>query len=107
MKSVRVVLLLLVASAIALTGCDNHRRYRAPGAPPPPGYALAQVEQDGFRAGVEDGQRDLSRGRYQPKKNLGYRQTPGYDARMGKHSDFQAAYRRGYIRGYDQAYRRR
>ncbi len=103
--------LLTVASAcvtIGVSGCAHRTYYVAPPPPPPPqAYRevpplIQSAEQNGFRLGQEEGARDAYRSGYHPRNDRGFRDTPGYDPRLGPFPPYRDAFRSAYLRGYDR-----
>jgi hypothetical protein len=115
MKLSRVVLPFFAAAFLLaflpLTGCASHPYYAV--APPPAPYASApplieRAEHQGFRAGSEDGSRDLYNGfGYHPKRDRAFHDTPGYDPALGPYGPYRDAFRSAYVQGYNQAFNRR
>jgi len=107
MKFSRFALPLVGALCIFTAGCAPHPYY-APGPPPPPPPLIQQADSRGFRSGMDDGARDISSGYgYHPRRDRKYQQTPGYDPAFGPFGPYRDAFRRAYLRGYDQAFYRR
>ncbi len=111
MKLSRIALLLGTAASLVATGCASHPYY-AMATPPPPYNSvpplIARAEHEGFRAGSEDGSRDLYNGfGHHPGRDRRYHDTPGYDPSLGPYGPYRDAFRSAYIRGYDQAFYRR
>jgi hypothetical protein len=111
MKLSRLALPLLAAAGLFTSGCAS-RTYYAVGPPPPPGYNAApplieRAEHEGFRAGAGDGARDAyNRWGYHPQHDRNFHSTPGYDPAFGPYGPYRDTYRRAYLRGYDQGFRR-
>jgi len=105
---------LLISTAVLLaTGCASDQGYAAaPPPPPPPIYRerppLVDVAQhQGYRAGVDDGARDAYYGRgSRPERDRNFRDTPGYDPRLGPYEPYRDTFRRAYVRGYASGFRR-
>ncbi len=106
--------LLLSSAALLLSGCASHPYYAVAPPPPPPVYGYRQppplitvAEQEGFRAGRDDGARDSYVGHsYRPEHDRKFHDTPGYDPRLGPHEPYRNAFRDAYVRGYAAGYRR-
>ncbi len=66
------------------------------------------AQQNGYNDGVRRGQEDRSRRRgYEMDRSPEYRDaTSGYRSEYGNRNVYQQAYRDGFKRGYDEAYRR-
>lgn len=64
--------------------------------------------QAGYRDGLEKGAEDADdRDSYDPNRHSWYRSADrGYNSRYGTKDSYQAEYRRGFLEGYDAAYRR-
>jgi hypothetical protein len=99
----RPLLFLLSAAGLCFTGCYSEQ-VSAPAPPPAPYYGaqlppLVQLaDNNGFRAGSDDGARDAY-------YHAGYyRDAPGYDYRLGPIPPYVDAFRRAYLRGYDRAF---
>jgi hypothetical protein len=112
MELSRVAPLLGAAACIVFTGCASHAYYAVAPAPPPPYYSvpplIARAEHEGFRAGSENGSRDLYNGfGHRPERDRAYHETRGYDPALGPFGPYRDAFRRAYIRGYDQSFYRR
>jgi ribosome modulation factor len=109
MKLSRAALLLVTAACLFATGCASHPYYAvapAPYASAPP--LIERAEHQGFRAGSEAGSRDLYNNfGHHPERDRSYHDTPGYDPAMGPYGPYRDAFRRAYVRGYDQAFYRR
>ena len=113
MKLSYLALPVAAAACLFTAGCASHTAYYAPAPPPPPpGYnsvppLIARADHEGFRAGTEDGARDLYNGfGYHPQHDRKFHSTPGYDAALGPYEPYRDAFRRAYLRGYDQGFRR-
>jgi hypothetical protein len=110
MKLSHVALLLVTGAGLFTAGCASHPYYAA--APPPPPYGntpplIARADHEGFRTGSEDGVRDRVNGfGYHPRNDRRYHDTPGYDPSMGPFGPYRDAFRKAYLRGYDQGFRR-
>ena len=103
---------LLTAATLFTAGCAQHPYYAA--TPPPAAYyqsappLVERAEREGFRAGSEDGARDLYNGfGHHPQHDHSYHDTPGYDPALGPYGPYRDAFRRSYLRGYDQSFYRR
>jgi hypothetical protein len=108
MKLSRVALLLVTAACLFATGCASHPYAVAPApyASAPP--LIERAEHQGFRAGSENGSRDLYNNfGHHPERDRSFHDTPGYDPAMGPYAPYRDAFRRAYVRGYDQAFYRR
>jgi hypothetical protein len=112
MKSLRLAALpLLAAATLFSTGCAQHPYYAV--APQPTPYnsvppLIERADHEGFRAGSEAGARDLYNGfGYHPQHDRAFHDTPGYDPALGPYGPYRDAFRRSYVRGYDQAFYRR
>jgi hypothetical protein len=110
MKLSRVALLLGTAACLVSTGCASHSYYAV--APPPPPYAfsplISHADHEGFRAGSEDGSRDLYNGfGHHPERDRKFHDAPGYDPALGPYGPYRDAFRSAYLRGYNQAFYRR
>ena len=69
---------------------------------------IARADHEGFRAGSEDGARDLYNSfGHHPQHDRKFRDTPGYDPALGPYGPYRDAFRRSYLRGYDQSFYRR
>jgi hypothetical protein len=113
MKLSNPALPVAAAACLFLAGCASHTAYYAPPPPPPPaGYnsvppLIARADHEGFRAGTEDGARDFYKGfGYHPQHDRKFHGTPGYDAALGPYGPYRDEFRRAYLRGYDQGFRR-
>lgn len=106
-RPARLVLPLIAAACLLATGCATHR-YAGP--PPPYGGAPALIqsaEQQGFRAGADDGARDAyHRLGYHPKRDRKFHDTPGYNPSFGPYGPYRNHFRNAYLRGYDQGFHR-
>jgi len=113
MKAFRLTTLLLLtalaAATLTVTGCSEHRAYYVAPGPPPPGPSLMDMAaHNGFRAGMDDGARDLYDGRgYRATHDRAFHDTPGYDPAFGPYGPYRDAFRNAYLRGYDRAFYRR
>jgi hypothetical protein len=102
----------LAAVCLFTAGCASHAYYPPP-PPPPPGYngvppLIARAQQEGFRAGSEDGARDSYNGlKYRPQHDRRFHDAPGYDPALGPLPPYRDAFQRAYLEGYDRGYRRR
>ena len=112
MLSSRSLLFVTACLGLSISGC-SHRRYYASPPPPPPPQAYREVppliqlaEQTGYRAGLEEGARDAYQSGYHPRDDQGFRETPGYDPRLGPFPPYRDAFRSAYLRGYDSNFRR-
>ncbi len=113
MKPFRLAAISLLAAATLFTaGCAQHPYYSA--TPPPAAYyqsaplLVERAEREGFRAGSENGARDLYNGfGHHPQHDRSYHDTPGYDPALGPYGPYRDAFRRSYLRGYDQSFYRR
>src|SRR6185437_17070322 len=79
-RPVHLALALIAAACLLTAGCA-HRTYVGPPPPPPPypgpSPLIQSAEQQGFRAGVEDGSRDAyNRIGYHPKRTRAFHDTP-------------------------------
>ena len=115
MRDARVSLLLFSATVLLLSGCAASHPYYAVAPPPPPpvyGYReqpplISVAQQQGFRAGTDDGARDAyERRAYRPEHNRRFHDAPGYDPRLGPYEPYRDAFRDAYLRGYANGYRR-
>ncbi len=103
--------LLFTCFALGLSGC-SHRTYYAPPPPPPPqAYREApplieRAKHIGYRTGLDQGARDAYQGEYHPREDRAFRETPGYDPRLGPFPPYRDAFRSAYLRGYDQSFHR-
>lgn len=112
MKPFRLVALPLISAATLFSaGCAQHPYYAA--VPPPAAYQgvpplIERAEHEGFRAGSEDGARDLYNSfGYHPQHDRKFHDAPGYDPALGPYDPYRDAFRRSYLRGYDQSFYRR
>jgi hypothetical protein len=112
MKPFRLAALpLLAAATLFSAGCAQHPYYAV--APPPAAYQsvpplIERADHEGFRAGSEDGARDLYNGfGHHPQHDRKFHDTPGYDPALGPYGPYRDAFRRSYLRGYDQSFYRR
>src|ERR1700685_1702456 len=114
MKFARLAALPIVLTSLFMTGCASRTYYAA--APPPPPYngyqsappLIARAEQEGFRIGSVDGARDAyNRFGHHPQHDPNFHDTPGYDPAMGPYGPYRDAFRKSYLRGYDESYYRR
>jgi hypothetical protein len=112
MKPFRLAALpLLAAATLFSAGCAQHPYYAT--APPPAAYQgvpplIERAAHEGFRAGSEDGARDLYNGfGHHPQHDRKFHDTPGYDPALGPYGPYRDAFRRSYLRGYDQSFYRR
>lgn len=66
------------------------------------------ASQNGYRDGLEKGREDADdRDAYDPGRHSWYRSADrGYESRLGTKDDYREQYRRAFIAGYDEAYRR-
>ena len=108
MTSNRLPLALFAAVSLLLSGCAT-RVYPAP-PPPPPVYAVPplidQAQRFGFRAGSEDGARDLFNGfGYHPRRDRRYAETVGYNPGLGPFGPYRNAFRQAYLLGYYEGFR--
>ena len=64
--------------------------------------------QSGYRDGLEKGAEDASdRDSYDPNRHSWYRSADrGFESRYGTKESYQREYRRGFLEGYEAAYRR-
>lgn len=110
MPSSRSLLLLSASLAFGLSGCAHRTYYVAPPPPPPPPpQAYREVppliqlaERNGYRAGVDKGARDAYQSGYHPRDDRAFRDTPGYDPRLGPYQPYRDAFREAFLRGYDR-----
>lgn len=72
------------------------------------GGLLSAAEQSGYRDGLEKGAEDAGdRDSYDPNRHSWYRSADrGFESRYGTKENYQREYRRGFLEGYDAAYRR-
>jgi hypothetical protein len=69
---------------------------------------IAEADRRGYRAGFDDGARDLNNGfGYHPRRDRKYGETPGYEPGMGPYPPYRDAFRNAYLRGYAEAFHRR
>jgi hypothetical protein len=62
-------------------------------------------ERNGFRAGLDDGARDAYyHAGYGPRQDRKFEDAPGYDYRLGPIPPYVEAFRRAYLRGYEQGF---
>jgi hypothetical protein len=113
MKLSYLALPVVTAACLLTAGCASHTAYYAPPPPPPPaGYnsvppPIERADQVGFRSGTEDGARDAYNGfGYHPQHDRKFHSTPGYDSALGPYEPYRDAFRRAYLRGYDQGFHR-
>jgi len=110
MKLSRIALPLVFAASFLMAGCAQHPYYAAP---PPAAYAgvpplIDRADHEGFRSGSADGARDAYNGYgHHPQSDRKFHNTPGYDPGLGPYGPYRDAFRRAYLRGYDQAFYRR
>jgi hypothetical protein len=112
LRFLRFLLPGVAAATIFLGGCSHPQPYYPPPPPPPSGVAVlplvSMAEQNGFRAGVDDGSRDAYRGSgYAPRRDRRFRNAPGYDPNFGPRGPYVQYFRAAYLRGYDKGYYRR
>jgi hypothetical protein len=102
---------VLTAATLFAAGCAQHPYYAVAPAPAPYNSVpplIARADHEGFRAGSEDGARDLYNGfGHHPQHDRSYHDTPGYDPGLGPYGPYRDAFRRSYLRGYDQSFYRR
>jgi len=109
MKLSRIALPFAIAACLFTAGCAPHPIYYA-AAPPPQPYnsvptLIERADHEGFRAGSEDGARDLYNGfGHHPERDRKYHDAPGYDPSLGPYGPYRDAFRSAYIRGYNQAF---
>lgn len=102
---------MLTAAALATAGCGPH--YYAAAPPPPPAYGnpgalVDRADHAGYRAGFDNGARDVANGfGYHAQKGPIYHDTVGYDPSLGPFGPYRDYFRRAYVRGYDEGFRRR
>jgi hypothetical protein len=72
------------------------------------GGLQSAAAQSGYRDGLEKGHEDADdRDSYDPNRHSWYRSADrGFESRYGSKESYQAEYRRGFLEGYDAAYRR-
>ncbi len=72
------------------------------------GYGYRYAEERGYQDGLYTGERDARDGQsYDPQRSHYYRNaTDGYNSSYGHKSDYKRAYRDGFLRGYDDGFRR-
>ncbi len=109
MQPSRSLLLLSASFALGLAGCSHHTYYVAPPPPPPPPQAYREVpplvqlaQQNGYRAGLDEGARDAYQRGYHPRNDRAFHDTPGYDPRLGPFPPYRDAFREAFLRGYDR-----
>ena len=109
MQPSRSLLLLSASFALCLAGCSHHTYYVAPPPPPPPPQAYREVpplvqlaQQNGYRAGLDEGARDAYQRGYHPRNDRAFHDTPGYDPRLGPFPPYRDAFREAFLRGYDR-----
>ncbi len=80
-------------------GYGNYGRY---------GNTYRYAEDRGYQDGLNTGSSDANRGQsYDPQRSHYYRNaTYGYDSSYGNKGAYKQAYRDGFLRGYEQGYRR-
>jgi hypothetical protein len=103
---------VVAAACLFTAGCASHTYYAAYAPTPPPAYGtpplIVQAEHQGFRAGTEDGARDAYNGYgHHPQHDRKFHDTPGYDPGLGPYGPYRDAFRKAYLRGYDQSFYRR
>ena len=109
MRLSRIALPLVFISCLFVVGCAQHPYYVAA----PAAYASApplieRADHEGFRSGSEDGARDAYNGfGHHPERDRRFHDTPGYDPALGPYGPYRDAFRRAYVRGYDQSFYRR
>jgi len=106
-RSSGFILALAAGTCLMLSGCTQ-RVY----APPPPGVygspLIHEAEERGYRAGFNDGSRDLAYGTgYHPRHDRKYAETPGYDPSFGPYPPYRDTFRNAYLRGYANGFNRR
>ena len=102
----------LLLAGLALSGCDDRPYMVAPRPPPPPVPVAAApttnlelAGKNGFRLGLDEGDRDSSQGlKFDPKRAAAYHDAPGYDSSLGPSGEYADAFREAYLRGYDKGY---
>jgi hypothetical protein len=69
---------------------------------------VRMAQQNGYNDGIRRGQEDRSRRRgYEANRSSEYRDgSRGYRSEYGNRDIYRQAYREGFMRGYDEAYRR-
>lgn len=83
---------------------EDARRPGSRAGTPFPSPAAASGYRDGLVKGEEDAR---DRDRYDPSRHAWYRSADrGYSSRYGAKSRYQSDYRRGFLEGYNDAYRR-
>jgi hypothetical protein len=97
------------ATCLMVAGCAPHPYYASA---PPPAYSapplIERAEHQGFRAGSDDGARDAYNGfGHHPQHDRNFHNAPGYDPALGPFGPYRDAFRRAYLRGYDQTFYRR
>ena len=111
MKLSRVAFPVVAAACLMTAGCASHSYYAV--APPPPPYnsvppLIDRASHEGFRAGSQDGTRDLYNGfGHHPERDRKFHDAPGYDPALGPYGPYRDAFRSAYVRGYNQAFYRR
>jgi hypothetical protein len=105
----RLIPALLLSTVLFSAGCSQRSYYVAPPPPPPgPSMLVDQAQQNGFRAGMESGQRDAYNGfGYRPRHDRAFHDTPGYYPQFGPHGMYQSYFRDAFMRGYDKGFYRR
>ena len=102
----------LLLAGLTLSGCDD-RPYMVTPPPPPPPIPVAVAPatnadlaiKNGFRLGLDEGDRDSSQGlKFDLKRAAAYHDTPGYDASLGSMEEYAGNFRVAYARGYDKGY---
>ncbi len=108
MKRSRLLLPAMIAAAISLAGCSHPILPYSP--PPPPSNApvpplVEMAENNGFKAGMEDGAHDArAMASYAPRSNTRFRKAPGYDPDYGPHGPYVQYFRGAYLRGYEKGF---
>ena len=106
---------LFVAASACVTfgvcGCAHRTYYVAPSPPPPQAYRevpplIQLAEQNGYRAGQDEGARDAYQSGYHPRDDRAFHDTPGYDPRLGPYPPYRDAFRSAFLRGYDRNFNR-